>query len=363
MMGKRRTVLLVGGGSGGHIYPNIAVAERLYGLDTDLAVHFVVSDRPLDNTIMSQDSLEHTATLARPFSVRPVCWADFVCGYYRACAQVSALIERTSATAMIATGGFVSAPAVAAAVKKNLPVALVNLDSLPGKANRLVARKVQAVFSVYLTAVLPGAQQIGLPLRLAALATEPASVSRRHFGLEPQAQTLLVFAGSQAARSINQMMMQFCAHASLAGWQVLHIAGEQDRQAVSNAYSQAGVQATVLPYCHQMGLAWSAATVAICRAGAGSVAEAWTNRVPAVFMPYPHHQDHHQAQNVRPLVDRGGAVLLTDLVDPNANAQRLQSVLPPLLGDSQQQQQMRGCLEQNQFVDGADILAKWALSH
>ena len=355
----KRTVLFVGGGSGGHIFPNLAVAERLLELEPDFSPHFLVSDRSLDAQVITREGLGFTAAPAKPLTLRPSRMMAFLRGYRMTQALVRQLIAKLNVKAVVATGGFVSAPAVSAAVRARIPVAMVNLDAVPGKANRLAARKAQDVFSVYSIGTLPGAQRIGLPLRRAALAEVSPEDARRELGLQPQAQTLLIFAGSQGGRSINRMMIELCSRGDLSDWQMLHWTGPSEQESVAAAYARAGIASKVEPFCHQMGLAWAAASLAICRAGAGSVAEAWANAVPAIFLPYPYHKDEHQKHNARPLVDLGAAMMLADLIDPARNAEQLSKALSDIETDPAQLQRMQAQLAQTRQPDGARVLARW----
>ena len=362
-MGTPRTILFAGGGTGGHIFPNLAVLERLReAMGDDVAGHFLVSDRAIDANILDAAGEPYTPLPARPFAKRPAALWRCVRDYRRSVQQVAELIERTGAEAMVGTGGFVTAPALHAAHRLDLPAALVNLDAVPGLASRWGARYASELFTVYPSDELPHAQTVGLPLRRAALATESAEAARAAFGLDPDTPTLLVTAGSQGAASINQTLIALCERPdvrdALAGWQVLHLTGAGQRDDVAAAYAAAGVPAVVLEFCQRMGLAWSAASVALSRAGAGSVAEAWAGRVPTLFLPYPHHRDQHQRLNAEPMVERGGAALWPDAADGARNAAALAAPIAALLTDADRRAAMREALGQGP-VDGAEVVAAW----
>ena len=365
-----RTVLLVGGGSGGHIYPNLAVAERLA---EDLRPYLVVSQREVDRRIAEASGLPFTAIPAAPLSVRPGAGLRFLRQYCRGRAAVARLIRETRAAAMLATGGFVSGPALSAARARGCPAALIGLDAVPGKANRFAARHADAVRSALPpapgVAPLPRARVVGYPLRRSAVAdaaVTPAE-ARRRLGLDPARPTLLVFAGSQGALTINQALAAAAGDAELCDllgehrWQLLHVTGSAAGQleAVRSAYNAAGVSAVTLAYCESMDLAWRAADLALTRAGAGTVAEAWANAVPCLMLPYPFHKDQHQRHNAAPLTALRGGVLLTDHADSAQNLASLRTALPPLLGDAEARAAMRRALAQHPPDDGAGHLADW----
>jgi UDP-N-acetylglucosamine--N-acetylmuramyl-(pentapeptide) pyrophosphoryl-undecaprenol N-acetylglucosamine transferase len=361
-----RTILLVGGGTGGHIFPNLAVLERLHERHAPVYPHFVVSDRPLDAEIMSKAQYDYTALPAVGLAVsRPWTWLRFWKLHQASVERSLQLIDETQAAAMVATGGFVSAPAVEAARRRGVPVAVVNLDAVPGKANRMMVAKATEVFTCYPCAQLTTARRVGLPIRRASVADAGITPgeARRQLGLDPNRLTILVTAGSQGATTINQMMMDLVsrprAKHSLMNWQVLHLSGAAERDAVAKAYQDAKVPARVEAFCNAMGLAWRAATIAVCRAGAGTVAEVWANATPALFFPYPFHRDQHQRLNAQPLVDHGGAIMLTDEIDPVNNVAQLMGPLLALMSNDAQRASMIEQLQHKAPEDGAAAIAHW----
>jgi len=357
------TVVFAGGGTGGHIYPNVAIAERLVEMGVGLASHFVLSDRTIDGTIAQREGLAYTTIPAAPLPKRPGAALAFVRRYRESCRIVTDLLAWRHVTGLVVTGGFVAGPAARAATRAGLPVALVNLDATPGVANRLIAREASVIFSAYPTPKLASAQRIGLPIRQQARATRDAREARARLGLDPERRTLVVTAGSQGARTLNEMgpwlwrLPAMREHGD--AWQVLHLAGADQAATVEAGYNEAGVAATVMAYCDAMGLVWSAADLAISRAGAGTVGEVWANHVPAVFLPYPYHRDQHQRHNAQPLVDAGGARMLTDQLDGAANARRVGEQIAPLLAEPERLAAMRERLEASAPPDGAGAVAAW----
>lgn len=358
-----RTILFAGGGSGGHIYPNLAVLERLREADPAVSAHLLVSNRPVDQQIIRKEQLPFTALPALPLVMKPKpLWAFYQA--YKHSEQVALdVIARTDASAMVATGGFVSGPAVAAAQKAGIPVALLNLDAVPGRANRFAASKATEAFTTYSSTQLRRAQKIGMPLRRSVIGALKPEKARWDLGLRPDLDTILVFAGSQGSTSINSMMMELCTRAqhrkALENWQIIHLTGPDDEQAVQKAYDDAGVRGMAHSFCHKMGAVWSAATVAIGRAGAGSVAEAWANAVPTIFMPYPYHKDQHQRLNAEPLVSSGAALLQRDLVDPIENVNQIAGPLKALLANEHRLEKMRQIMRDTCPPDGASVVADW----
>lgn len=357
------TVLFAGGGSGGHVFPNLAIIERLREAGAKFSPRLVLSNRPLDAQIAQQNSLPAVILPVRPVTLRPWHWPAFLGAWLRSRKAVSEVLRTSRVAAVVATGGFVSGPPIAAAKALGIPSALVNLDAVPGRANRLLAKKASVLFTAYDVPHWPSAARIGMPVRRAAIGPENSAEARRELGLDGSRPLLLICGGSQGAASINRMIPALLANPELrpilATWQVLHLCGQGAEASLTAAYSQARVQARVQAFSDRMDLAWSGADVAISRAGANSVAEAWANTTPTIFLPYPYHKDEHQRLNAQPLVDLGGAVIYRDLIEPQANAQQLAGPLISLLGNAEWRKRMVDQMRQHPLTDGAQVVADW----
>jgi UDP-N-acetylglucosamine--N-acetylmuramyl-(pentapeptide) pyrophosphoryl-undecaprenol N-acetylglucosamine transferase len=366
---KPRTILLAGGGTGGHIYPNVAIAERLAEHLPQTRVLFLVSNRPGDATIMNKMSYAWTTTCVQPlFSPRrPWRAFSFLLKWWQANREVQELLQRENVRVVITSGGFVSGPALMAAEKLGIGRAMVNLDAVPGKANRRLARCAQEIFTVHESPLLPKAKLIGLPLRKSSLGHDHSQhEARTALGLAPELPTLFITGATHGANSIIETMRALLEDpqsvARLRGWQVFHQCGKYPVEELQAAYDAAGVAAKVTAYCDQMGMAWRAADVAISRAGAGSVAEVWANAVPAIFMPNPFHDDGHQRRNVAPLLACGGSLVVNDENDAQANRHALAPVLNELLADAARREKMRTAMQNHRPADGALQVARWCES-
>lgn len=365
-MPNKPTILFVGGGSGGHIYPNVAVLERLKDFGVEVDARFVVSDREIDHAILNKLGLRGHAISAKPLSLKPGKIWGFYKAFKRAEQEAFDLIRSTNAKALLATGGFVSGPAVKAGGRAGIATGMVNLDAVPGKANRFTARYASDLFSAYETTKIGHAQYVGVPLRSETIAHVSPEQARLSLGLDPHKDTLLVFGGSQGGGTINQALVELVGRSTLHGlfdgWQVLHLTGEADQERVAQAYEKAGVDGRAEAFCSQMGRAWASSTLAVCRAGAGTVAESWANAVPCLFMPYPYHRDEHQRLNAAPIVHRGGGLVLKDRIDPQENVNELMGPLRDLMKNMLRRDQMKRVLEQTRPDDGAAKLADWLVS-
>jgi len=358
-------IWLGGGGTGGHIFPNVAAIERLRERGVDARPTYLVSNRPHDLEFLKSEQErggKAHAVAARPLSGRPWTWPGFAAALHRATRQLVALGRAERPAAAVVTGGYISAPVVGACRRLGVPVLLMNLDAVPGKANRLMAGQASDVFAAY-PCDLNSAQVVGMPLRRGVVSDADQAAARRSLGLDTEQRTLLVTGASQGAQSINRMMATLCADPQHAGWlrelQVYHLTGAKDKREVTQAYDSAGVRAVVRAFEPDMGKAWAAADLAVSRAGAGSVAEAWVNRVPCLFLPYPFHKDEHQKFNAQPVVDLGGAVLERDRIAPGNNLDSIGPVLRDLATDPARLETMRRAMRDHPMGDGAAAVAEW----
>ncbi len=388
-----RAYIFAGGGTGGHLYPGLAIARKLTSRarEMDGVAHtlFVCSQRPLDSKILEQEGVAYRAISAVPMSVKPKGLVRFGVTWARAVGESRAIIRgleheigrEGGLPVVVAMGGFVAAPVVRAAQKEGCRIVLVNLDAEPGKANRLIARVAahehKGGGGIYSAALVDAKargkarhwQTIGPIVRDAALAPPAAGMSqaecRAKLGLDPDRPTLMVTGGSQGAQSINDFVVRFFeSHPDVRTWQVLHQTGKDPAEAVAQRYQAVGVRAVVQEFVSVMGLWWGSADAAVARAGAGSVAEAWANRVPTLFMPYPYHRDEHQRKNAAGLVSAGAAAVVRDEIDARRNVDgSAGGALISIMTDPARREAMKAALAGLGPADGADRVAKalWAL--
>jgi UDP-N-acetylglucosamine--N-acetylmuramyl-(pentapeptide) pyrophosphoryl-undecaprenol N-acetylglucosamine transferase len=345
------------------VSPGLAIAERIAEIAGDAAprVVFACSDRAVDAHMLRAAGARYVALPARPASLHPRRAIAFARGFRASRRRCRALIESESIDLVLALGGFVSAPAAAAARDRGVPVTLVNLDRPPGRANRWLARRCERVWTAVELPDHPGFAErvVGLPVRRAALAPDARPQCRRRLGLDEARPVLLVTGASQGATTVNDLVTRLAERepAAFAGWQVVHLTGSGADGAVRAAYARAGVPAMVAPFLDEIGLAWGAADLAVSRAGANSVAEAAANAVPTVFLPYPFHRDLHQLHNARPLETIGGAVIERDLVDREHNVGGAGRTITALLRDEPRRAAMRNALDVHRPDDAATLIA------
>ena len=363
--GGAGAIAFAGGGSGGHLSPGLAIAERMLAVAPDVQSIFLCSDRAVDAMMLGEAGARFLPMPAKPPSLRPLRLLRFMKAWKASTRAADASLRANRVKHVVSLGGFVSAPVVRRARALGIPVTLINLDATPGRANRSVARWATHVWSAVRAKGLPrwDGRGTGFPVRRSAIAPGDAAWCRAELGLDPTRHTLLVTGASQGATSLNRFMPHFAERqaALLSGWQVLHLSGsmpESELAALRARYAKAGVHAVVLPFLHRMGLAWGAADVALTRAGANSVAEAEINGVPCLFVPYPYHRDLHQRENARELVEAGAAAIALDAIEPEANMAVMGRLLESLLTDGPARDRMHAALRARPRVDAADAIAR-----
>jgi len=312
------SVLIAGGGSGGHVAPAIAAAEELTTRGCDVLLAH--SNRSIDDLMVGGSPFEGLRVPAEPASVHPVGVVRFCLGFLGTSRIIRDVIRYRHIDCVLTTGGFVAAPALKAARGVGCPSILLNLDDPPGKANRLAVRWADHVLST-VTCNLTHVTLIKPPLRKSVIASSDIQTCKERLGLDIRLQTLLVTGASQGARTINDLVCELATRfpQNFQGWQVLHIAGTSHVEQVQAKWKGIDVPCTVLGFHNAMGDAWGAADLAVTRGGANTIAEIAMNGVPTVVLPYPFHKDEHQRTNAMPLAEIGGVVVVTDhkQLEPN----------------------------------------------
>ena len=336
-----------GGGTGGHIYPAIAIARKIKRLQPEAAIVFFCSARAIDSQILSSSGFEYVALPGRGFSARPDKAAafglSFVKSYRVAARKIRSTMSgggETPRAVVIGVGGFASASAVLAGKRAGAEVAMVNVDIVPGKANRLLAAFAQKIFVQFAdTAEYFGRAKdkvvvAGCPLRESFESADGANAIAQ-LGLDAGSKTLVVTGASSGSMNINRavatVLPQLDAFAD--AWQVVHLTGNAaDLRDQESRCASAKIAYHMVDYYDDMASLLAAADLVVGRAGAVSVAEYAASRTPAICLPYPYHKDRHQYLNAAKLVDAGAALIVDDVPDdPDATANALAEQLKTLM--------------------------------
>jgi UDP-N-acetylglucosamine--N-acetylmuramyl-(pentapeptide) pyrophosphoryl-undecaprenol N-acetylglucosamine transferase len=306
-------VVLAGGGSAGHIEPALALADALRQADRTIEVTCLGTERGLETRLVPMRGYELALIPAVPLprSVTPqlLTVPGRLAG---AVHKAGVVLERTGADVLVGFGGYVATPAYLAAKRHKVPIVVHEANPYPGIANRLGAHFTTHVFTGHPDTKMRNAQYLGLPIRRQIAELDRFAVgdkARAHFGLRPDLPVLLVFGGSQGARSLNSALAGALDAIRAAGVQVLHITGPRN---AAEAQSTGGtVPYVAVPYVDRMDLAYAAADFALCRAGAMTCAELTAVGMPAAYVPLP-IGNGEQRLNALPIVQRGGGLLVED---------------------------------------------------
>ncbi|MDQ3761855.1 MAG: undecaprenyldiphospho-muramoylpentapeptide beta-N-acetylglucosaminyltransferase [Actinomycetota bacterium] len=309
---KAVSVVVAGGGSAGHVEPALALADAVRRAVPEARITALGTQRGLETTLVPQRGYPLELVAAVPLPRKPS--ADLLRLPLRvraAVRRVREVLDAVAADVVVGFGGYVALPAYLAA-RGRVPIVVHEANARAGLANKVGARFAARVLAAVPGSGLPGAEVIGIPLRQAISSLDRAALreqARAHFGLDATAPTLLVTGGSQGARSLNTAVSGVAAELGAAGIGVLHAYGR--RNTVQVAAVPGAPPYVAVPYLERMDLALAAADLAICRAGAMTVAELSAVGLPAVYVPLP-HGNGEQALNARPVVQAGGAVLVPD---------------------------------------------------
>jgi UDP-N-acetylglucosamine--N-acetylmuramyl-(pentapeptide) pyrophosphoryl-undecaprenol N-acetylglucosamine transferase len=368
---SRSHYFFAGGGTGGHIYPAVAIAEQIRKAQTDAHITFFCSERAIDLRILAGTGFEYVRLGVKSFSDRPDKFIVFCTALIKSCKLAKQKIAPfTDRAVVIGTGGFASVPAVVAANKLKVPVAMLNVDSVPGRANRLLARFAKEIFIQFADTADYFAERkakvsvVGCPLR------EGFGFGDRHktieeLGLDESKKTFVVTGASSGAMNINNAVCLLLADLGrfADSWQIVHLTGGNDLERVRGSYAGARIGHKVLDYYDDMAGLLAGADLIVGRTGAVSVAEYAAAGVAAICLPYPYHKDKHQYLNAAKLVEAGGAVIVDDLPGDNEQTSKnLLGELTILMGDDERRGEMGRRGRALAKLDAAEKIAQAIIS-
>ena len=349
------------GGTGGHLFPGLAVAEKLR--ERGCAITLLISPKEVDQQAVKAASGMEVVTLPAVALQRGSTMA-FIRGFGRSFRAARQLFRERGIGGALAMGGFTSAPPILAARACGAPTFLHESNTVPGRANRWLSWVVGHSFVGFPSAARRLKNRCvtltGTPVRPSFKPVD-AEKCRTELGLQPKRPTVLVVGGSQGASGLNDLVLGalplLARTAPELQW--LHLAGARDAERVGDAYQAAGVSAVVHSFFTGMELALGAATAAISRAGASSLAELAAMRVPAILVPYPVATDNHQLHNAEAFVHSGAARLLEQRV---ASPELLARSVLELVNEPGTRERMKRALALWQAPHAAEQIAEAILT-
>ncbi len=357
-----KAVAIACGGTGGHLFPGLAVARELGRRGCKVAL--LISAKQVDQQAV--EGLRGMEVVTLPaVGLERGSFAGFAWGFLRSYIQARRYFRRSMPRYVLGMGGFTSAPPVLAGKVFGATTFLHESNTIPGRANRVLARFVDGAY-VYFeqTAALLRARKIecvGMPVRREFLEPADPAAARAALGLQAHAPVLLVMGGSQGAAKINELMLASLSklrHA-LPALQFIHLTGSRDLETTRAAYAAQNCPAVVRAFLGEMGRAMAAADVAVSRAGASSLAELAARRLPSVLIPYPLAAGNHQYHNARAFVQSGAARMVSQ---QSATPELLAREIVELIARPEAGSTMRRALAGWQGGDAAALMAERILA-
>ena len=347
------SVLIAGGGTGGHLYPGIAVARELVARDPAAQVTFVGTAAGIEARVIPREGFplelirsaglkgKSARSLVRGVGLLPLSAID-----------AWRVLTRVGPSVVIGVGGYSSGPVVALAALRGIPTLLMEQNAMPGVTNRSLARLVRAAAVTY-------EESLRFFGSKAFVSGNPV---RREFfeydehGRPPGAARVLVFGGSQGAHAINVAMVEAAPRLASAapGVAITHQTGERDLEMVRDGYRRAGLEARVEPFLFAMDREMKGADVVICRAGATTLAELAASGRPAILIPLPTATDDHQRKNAQALVAKGAALMLDQR---DLTGERLAAQILGLAGDAARRRHIGDAARAIARADAAGVIA------
>ena len=312
-------VIIACGGTGGHLFPGIAVAQELESRGH--RVLLLISEKKVDAQASEKYSglrFETVKAIAKPptFSLKMI---SFLWNLRKTIKHCGEIIARENANVILGMGGFISFPPVVAGSRKGLRTYVHDSNAIPGRSNRMTAKRCAAVLVGLDEAAshFSGSKVIrtGTPVRDELQNLPSREDACQTFGLDPAKKTLLVMGGSQGAQQLNEVV---AGGTEDTDWQVLHLAGQADFDRLS---TQVGDRQgyKVLAFCSEMAAAYAASDFCVARSGASSLTELSYAGLPALLVPYPHAADDHQTANAQ-VYEKAGAAVLKQQKELNSDA-------------------------------------------
>lgn len=363
--GRAPSVAIAAGGTGGHIFPGLALAEALRRARSDVRIVFVGTPRGLEGRLIPEAGHRLSLVDMVPFAGKSRFRLPYA--FPRAILQCRRLVRAEAVDVAVGMGGYAGIPLVAAARMARVPSLIHESGAVAGRANKLAARftaNVALAFDQAAHDFRQPTRTVGMPLSADMAGFDRASLrpaARTEFGLAPQVAMVLVNGGSQGSLRLNEAAVGLASRwQERRDVQLVVKAGRAHAADVEKALADSGGSsvARCVSFFDRIESAYAAADLTVCRAGAGTVAELAVTGLPAVLVPYPYAPDDHQAVNASVLVEPGAAVLVRDEV---ATADHLGPIVEQLLDDRTRLDGMSRAAHGVARPHAADDLAAWVL--
>ncbi|RSL31346.1 undecaprenyldiphospho-muramoylpentapeptide beta-N-acetylglucosaminyltransferase [Salibacterium salarium] len=311
-------VVVTGGGTGGHIYPALALVKEIKRLEPNSEFLYIGTNRGLESDIVPRADIPFQTIAISGFQ-RKLTWKNLrtVWRFVRGTAKAKQMMKDFGADIVVGTGGYVAGPVVYAASKLGIPSIIHEQNSVPGLTNKFLSRYVDKVAVSFeeSASFFPSEKVIytGNPRASEVTNITPPS-PLKELGLDEYKKTILIVGGSRGARPINEAFLEALPTVSDKQWQFLYVTGSVHYENVIEEVKKAGNPENVViqPFIHNMPAVLSYADLLISRAGATTLAEITALGLPSILIPSPYVTNNHQEKNAKSLSDKGAALLRTE---------------------------------------------------
>src|SRR5262245_8747959 len=297
-MSDSKKIFLAGGGTGGHLYRGIAVAEALRAASADVKPIFLCTQRENVGTILTPIGFEFVEQPIVPLGKSIGGLLSFWTHWRQTRDMLKPLFRQHLPVAVLGLGGYAAGVAVKYAAQKDIPAVILNPDVVPGKANQYLLKYVRAMccqFEATRQRVRTSQQTkihvTGCPIRRDITTLPDRDSALMRLGLARGLMTLVVTGASQGALTVNDAVLGAVPALNWQGWQILHLSGKEHAESVRSGYRELGVAAAVIDFTPAMADVWAVADLTVSRSGASTCAELTACGVPSILMPYPYHRD------------------------------------------------------------------------
>jgi UDP-N-acetylglucosamine--N-acetylmuramyl-(pentapeptide) pyrophosphoryl-undecaprenol N-acetylglucosamine transferase len=371
-MGDSIHIMFAGGGTGGHLFPGLAVAEHLVRGGGDVRVTFCGTGKPWERSLVAQYGYDYRDVAASPFIASPAGLVRSLVSNgvgYRAARQWLRSKRRSRRHHfVVGLGGYASVPLGLAAARSGVPLVLMEQNLVPGRANKLLSRWSSIVCTTFEESARyfssrPRVLQTGNPVRRVII-ERAAERATEAIQVRDSAPLLLVLGGSQGAHRVNEFVSAILPGIAdyLRDWRVIHQTGAQDVESVRATYEANRIPCEVTPFIEDIAAAYSNASLAISRAGGTTLSELAVSGVPAILVPYAFATANHQWHNAQQFARAGGAIVVEDRPESGRSAAALQSAIVPLLRIPELRREMRLGMLKLARPDAAEAVAAAILS-
>jgi UDP-N-acetylglucosamine--N-acetylmuramyl-(pentapeptide) pyrophosphoryl-undecaprenol N-acetylglucosamine transferase len=359
-------VVIACGGTGGHLFPGLAVAETLKERGHELLL--LVSEKAIDAQALKAHPdfrTEKLPSVGLPSLLSPA-FIRFLTRTWDSMGQCKQIYRKFQPDAVLGMGGFTSTAPLLAGRMARIPTFIHESNSIPGKANKLAARFVTRVLLGFKACeqYFPGKDCaiVGTPVRKDLGERIPRDEAIKLFNLDPALRTLLVMGGSQGAAGINQLLFKAAPLLKNSSIQLIHLTGERDDRLAAANYLREEIPCYVAPFHHRMQEVYSAADLVVSRAGAASLSEVSHFGLPSILVPYPHAAENHQETNADIYVEAGAA---EKFLESNTSADALARRIIELLSDDGAREHMiaaaKAIAPENAAAQVADVIEQTVL--